>query len=154
MFKSVESIQLARFNSANSSDFLDLYETALDEMILAGESRIPSKTFAPSQTRCKRVSWFRLRGVQPEKEEVVDRSLDFTAQVGTSCHRRIQEVLSQKLGKDWIDVEEYLKEHGCDYDYTCVKNGYETLIQISNPPVKFAPDGIIFYKGKYWLDCR
>lgn len=140
-----------KFNTANSCEFLTLYENALDAMILEDESRVPSRTFAPSQVRCKRVSWFRLREVMPELEEKVDRKLDFTAQIGTACHHRIQEVLSKALGDSWIDVEEYLNTHGCQYDYTCTKNGYETMIQISNPPVKFAPDGIIFFKGQYWL---
>lgn len=151
-FKSLESIQLARFNSADSNDFLDFYEGALDESILEGESETPSRTFAPSQIRCKRVSWFRLRGVAPEKEIVVDRALNFTAKIGTACHQNIQEVLSKKLGADWIDVDDYLKSHKTDYEYKCIKNGYETQVEIFKPvPIKFAPDGIIFWKGKYWL---
>lgn len=150
-FRSVESIKAARFNSALSSEFLDMYEGALDESILAGESSIPSRTFAPSQIRCKRVSWFRLRGVQPEQEAVVDRTLNFTAQVGTSCHHTIQDLLSKKLGADWVDVETYLSSEPRPYEYMCMKNGFETLIAIQEPPVKFAPDGIIRYKGEYRL---
>jgi len=151
-FKSFGSIQSARFNSDNSSDFLDLYESALDEIILEGESRTPSRTFAPSSMRCKRISWFRLRGVEPEPETIVDRSLNFTAQMGTACHQAIQEILSKKLGADWIDVADYLKEFQPTYEYTCIKNEYETQVEITKPiPIKFAPDGIIFWKGKYWL---
>ena len=70
-FRSVAAIAQARFNSDISSDFLDLYEQALDEKIRSEEASTPSRTFAPSQIRCKRVSWFRLRGVQPEQEDVV-----------------------------------------------------------------------------------
>lgn len=151
MFKTVESIHLARFNSANSSDFLDMYESAVDESILEGEKETPSRTFAPSQIRCKRVSWFRLRGVQPEQETRVDRTLNFTAKVGTACHQTIQETLSNKLGKDWIDVEEYLKSEPRTFEYNCRKNGYETQIEVKDPPIKFSPDGILFYKDKYWL---
>lgn len=151
MFKSVESIHLAKFNSANSSDFLDMYENIVKESILEGESQTPSRTFAPSQIRCKRVSWFRLRGVQPEQETRVDTSLNFTAQVGTACHHTIQENLSNKLGKDWIDVGEYLKSEPRNFEYVGHKHGYETQIEVFNPPIKFAPDGIIFYKDKYWL---
>ena len=151
MFRSLESINLARFNSANSSDFLELYETAVDECILDGETRTPSRTFAPSQIRCKRVSWFRLRGTQPEQETVVDRTLNFTAQIGTACHHNIQDTLSKKLGSNWIDVETYLNSENRPYRYVCVKNGYETQIEVFDPPIKFAPDGIIYYKDKYWL---
>lgn len=140
------------FNSQNSLDFLDMYESALDEAILAGETKTPSRTFAPSQIRCKRVSWFRLRGVASEPETIVDRTTNFTAVVGTACHRNIQTILSKKLGKDWIDVETYLKQLNPDYEYTCRKTEFETQIEIFKPvPIKFAPDGIIFWKGKYWL---
>lgn len=151
-FQSIESLHKARFNSSSSCEFLDLYEQALDESILAEEEDTPSKTFAPSQIRCKRISWFRLRGVAPEKEKVVDRTMSFTAQVGTACHQTIQEILSKKLGKDWIDVSEYIKWMGLPYKYTCYNRGYETKVEIFEPvPIKFAPDGIIFWKGKYWL---
>lgn len=152
MFKSVAAIQQARFNSANSSEFLELYETALDATILEGENATPSRTFAPSQIRCKRVSWFRLRGVTPEQESMVDRALRFTAQVGTACHQTIQEILSSHLDTAWVDVEDYIKSHNFNYEYSCKKNGYETSIEITKPvPIKFAPDGIIFWKDKYWL---
>lgn len=150
-FRSFESIKQANFNSANSSDFLAFFEKAWDDTILAEESSVPSKTFAPSSVRCQRVSWFRLRGTPPEQEAVVDRSLDFTAQIGTACHRTIQRILSQKLGSDWLDVEEYLKSAPRPYEYTCTKNEFETMIEISSPPIKFAPDGIIMYKGLPWL---
>ena len=151
-FKSVESIKSARFNSDFSCKFLDLYEDALDKSILEGESKLPSRTFAPSQIRCKRVSWFRLRGVEPEPEIYVDRTLNFTTKVGTACHQTIQSVLSNYFGADWIDPEEYLKSANLPYKYTCTHNEYETMIEITDPaPIKFAPDGIIFWKGKYWL---
>lgn len=150
-FIPIESTPVTRYNSAISSDFLNLYETALDEVILEGETKIPSRTFAPSQIKCKRVSWFRLRGVVPEKEEVVDRALNFTAQIGTACHQHIQEILSTKLSQNWIDVEEYLKSTQRPYEYTCVKGDYETKIEIVDPPIKFAPDGILLYQGQYRL---
>ena len=150
-FRSFATVSHARFNSSVSSDFLDLYEQSLDEKIRAGESSLPSRTFAPSQIRCKRVSWFRLRGVQPEQEEIVDRALNFTAQVGTSCHQNIQELISKKLGADWLDVADYMATQQFNFNYACRANGYETLISITDPPIKFAPDGIIFYQGEIRL---
>lgn len=151
-FQPVESTPQVRCNTVTSGEFLSLYERALDENILAGELRLPSRTFAPSQIRCKRVSWFRLRGVTPEPETEVDRVLNFTTQVGTACHQTIQGILSNKLGNNWIDPETYLKQTDLPYQYICTKNGFETLIEISKPvPIKFAPDGIFFWQDKYWL---
>lgn len=151
-FRPVESTYQTRYNSEISGSFLKLYETALDESILDGETRLPSRTFAPSQIKCKRVSWFRLRGVSPEPETHVDRSLNFTTKVGTACHQTIQDVLSKKFGVDWIDPETYLAKYKPQYKYVCTKNGYETQIELIEPvPVKFAPDGIVFWQGQYWL---
>lgn len=147
-FKSIDEVRLARFNSALSSDFLDYYETSLDNFIKEAEAIPPSKTFAPSSIRCKRVSWFRLRGVDPEVETKVDRSLRFTADVGTACHHIIQSTLIGSLEDDWVDVKEYLSNLNPPYKYSCEQLGFETRIEIQDPPIKFAPDGIINFQGE------
>ena len=152
MFTPVESIHSAKTNSESSREFLNLFEDALNETILVRESQLPTRTFAPSQIRCKRVSWFRLRGVAPEPETSVDQATNFTAIVGTACHQHIQGILSKRLGAAWIDVEDYFSLNNFAYKFSCNKNGYETQITITEPvPVKFAPDGIIYWKDKYWL---
>jgi len=146
-FQPIENFKVARFNSATSSNFLDYYENSLDSFIREQESEKPSQTFAPSSIRCKRVSWFRLRGVDPEVEKRVDRGLKFTADIGTACHHIIQSTLIGALGADWIDVETYLENANPPYKYTCEHLGFETRIEIADPPVKFAPDGIINFEG-------
>lgn len=151
MFRSVTEVRGSRFNSTDSCDFLDEYERLLDERIRLEESRQPSKTFAPSQLRCKRISWFRLRGVEPEVSPIANRGLQFTATIGTAIHEAIQSNLKSYLGDDWIDVEDYLKSKSLSFEYNCTTSGYETQVEIKNPPVKFAPDGIIRYKGKLML---
>ena len=150
-FKSVDEYRIARFNSALSSNFLDYYENTLDDFIRQSEAKQPSNTFAPSSIRCKRVSWFRLRGVEPEVEERVDRDLRFTADIGTACHQIIQSTLIGGLKEDWIDVKEYLSKINPPYKYTCEQSGLETKIEIVDPPIKFAPDGIIKFQGEYRL---
>lgn len=147
-FQSIDNFRLARFNSSFSSDFLDFYETSLDNFIRSEESEKPSQTFAPSSIRCKRVSWFRLRGVAPEAEAKVDRALQFTADIGTACHHIIQSTLINSLKEDWLDVKEYLSRLNPPYKYSCEQLGFETRISIVDPPIKFAPDGIIRFKGE------
>lgn len=148
MFKPVSETLGARFNSIDSCDFLDAYESVLDSNIRQEESRIPSKTFAPSQLRCKRISWFRLRGVEPEVESIANKGLYFTATLGTALHADIQKMLMQHFREDWLDVDEYMRSINPPYEYECEKGELETLVHIHNPPVKFAPDGIVQYKGK------
>lgn len=150
-FKSVDEFRIARFNSALSSNFLDYYESALDDFIRKAETEKPSNTFAPSSIRCKRISWFRLRGVQPEAEKNVDRGLRFTADIGTACHHIIQSTLIGSLGADWLDVKEYLSNINPPYKYECEQLGFETRISIQDPPIKFAPDGLIKFDNEIRL---
>lgn len=153
-FQSWNTQHLAKFNSADSSEFLDFYEDARDAKILSEFDNPSRRTFAPSSFRCKRIQWFRLRGVEPDKPKNADSVLDFTAVVGTALHKMIQEILRDSLGEDWIDVAEYIKVNvpGAE-NYTTEKSedSLETLVSVSDPPVNFACDGIIRWKGEYIL---
>lgn len=151
-FRSVSFAHLAKFNSAASSSFLEMYNTHVQNKLLAEAAEPPHQTFAPSSIRCDRISWFRLRGVAPDVPKVADYALNFTAQIGTACHEVIQQNLSEALGPNWIDVEDYLKSHPIPYEYTLTKRGYETQVEINSPyPIRFACDGIVFWEGKYYL---
>lgn len=150
-FRSWNNEHLARFNSADSSDFLDLYEEARDAKILSEYDKPSSKNFAPSSFRCRRTQWFRLRGVQPDKPKTADAVLDFTATVGTALHKMIQETLQYAMKEKWMDVTEYIQNNVPDaYKYTTTPSddSLETLVTVSDPPVRFACDGIINWKGE------
>ena len=150
-FRQTNLARLTKFNSAASSDFIDMYEKCIDDRIAARNARPKHKTFAPSSFRCPRISWFRLRGVQPDTATVTDRTLEFTAEIGTACHEIIQRNLKEVLKDDWIDVKWYLDSIKPDYSYTVEQDGYETKIEIDSPPVRFACDGIIRWKGEFYL---
>lgn len=150
-FRSWNNQHLAKFNSADSSEFLDLYEDARDAKILSEYDKPSNKNFAPSSFRCRRIQWFRLRGVQPDRPETADAVLDFTATVGTALHRMIQEILQYKLGDAWVDVGMYIEQNvpnSALYTTTSSEDSLETLVTLSDPPVRFACDGIINWKGE------
>lgn len=154
-FKSLTKEIKPNFNNETSYSFLTFYNTHLKTSIQEGKLQKSSQTFAPSSLRCKRKNWFRLRGVEPDLIKDVDLTLEFTAQVGTSCHEVIQANLQQFLGDDWIDVESYLKtlkDGGkLEYDYEIYKSGFETMVYFPEIPIKFACDGILRWKGKIYL---
>lgn len=152
-FKSWNPTHLAKFNSAASSDFLDMYENILDNKIREAAERGSHQTFSGSSFRCDRLSWFRLRGTQPDKVKEPDRGLEFTAQIGTACHRVIQSNLSEALGDDWIDVSTYLQSIDFPYEYEVKADdsGFETQITLVDPPFRFSCDGVIRWKDKYYL---
>ena len=146
---------MMKFNSAASSDFLSMYNEILAAEISDKNAEPKHRTFAPSQMRCDRVSWFRLRGTQPDKISDPDTTLSFTAQIGTACHEAIQRRLIKNLGADWIPVKEWIAQNPeffKDYEMTVEENGYETQIELIKPyPVRFACDGIIRFNGKIYL---
>ena len=143
---------LAKFNSSTSSDFLDFYRDYVESNIKAKSETLPHKAFAPSSMRCKRRSWFRLRGVEPDQPKSADWTLNFTAEIGTACHAIIQRNLKSALGGHWISVSDYLKKNPVLEDYRLDEGDLETKIEIIKPfPVRFAVDGIIYWKGEYYL---
>lgn len=150
-FRGANLSRLVKFNSATSSDFINSYEKFWEDKIASQNNQPKHKTFAPSSFRCPRVSWFRLRGVQPDEIKNPDMTLDFTAIVGTAVHENIQENLEVMLGHHWIDVGEHLEELSPHWKYEIEKKGHETLIEIECPPVRFACDGIIRLDGKKYL---
>lgn len=149
MFRSANLDHVAKFNSANASDLVELYEHAVDSSIKKDASRKSHQTFAASSLRCMRRSWFRLRGVQPDELKVSDPALEFSARIGTACHEMIQGYLANELGPDWLDVEDYIKSINL-YDssnYVIHKSMYETQVELFDPPIRFSCDGLINWKG-------
>lgn len=146
-FKSIDT-HLAKFNSAFSSEFLDKYEAFVDSQILARRSEKKKQTFAPSSMYCPLQQWFRLRGAEPDEIETADKALEFTAVMGTACHEEIQRNLSQLYGSNWLNVGDYIKTIYPEGTYTVTNNGFETLIEFFNPPVRFAVDGLIQFPGE------
>ena len=151
-FRTADFSRLVRFNSANSCDFLELCESAWDKKIAEDDAKPKSRTIAPSSAYCMKQNWFRLRGVEPDKPKTSDRGLDFTAQVGTSCHENLQSLLKATLKDDWLDVGEFIRTNCTWYsDCEIEQHGLETRIAISNPPIRFACDGLIRWKGEIYL---
>lgn len=150
-FRNIDHAAFVKFNSAISSDLIQLYKNHVTTKIQKECAKPKSRTFAPSSMRCDRKSWFRLRGTQPDFLDSPDLGMNFRAEIGTARHRVIQQNLQEALGTNWIDVEDYLKSIDFPHKYKVTKSGYESLIEIISPPIKFACDGIIQLNGKLYL---
>jgi len=145
-----------RFNSANSCDFLDAYHEIAASEIRKQAEKPSTKAIAPSSMYCPRVNWFRLRGVDPDAIDNPDERLDFTAQVGSAIHEVVQSRLSSTASADlvWLDVADHISMLSAKYperNYACETSGFETKVSLTTPPVRFACDGLITFKGKLYL---
>lgn len=142
MFRAMNAPALAKFNSTRSMNFVDAIESMIDSEIVAENSEPKHRTFAPSSFRCPRISWFRIKGVQPDTIESPDRNLKFYADMGTACHEMLQSYISKM--DCWYPVDKFLKDNPIDYTYTYESSGYETKFDITSPyPIRFACDGIL-----------
>lgn len=153
VFRPLNAQAVSRFNSIESAKLLDRYESYVDAKIVEDRSRLPHATFAPSQLRCNRRSWFRIRGVTPDTMPKPDRGLQFTADIGTAIHRIVQTNMQSMLRDDWISVDDYMKSLNPEYDYTCTpsEDSLEVFLDIVDPPVRCAVDGVIRLSDTYYL---
>lgn len=150
-FQPLNFSSLTKFNSDASSKLLSFYEDYVLNQLREESLQPKAQTFAPSSFRCARKCWFRLRGVETDMLTNPDPVLNFKAEVGTARHLVIQSNLKAALGSDWIEVEDFLTAYPIPYEYTITQKGLESLIQIQNPPIRFACDGIIRWQGKIYL---
>lgn len=152
-FRSANLERLVKFNSASSCDLVDRYQSFLQAQAAESASKPSARAFAPSSIRCKRKQWFRLRGTEPDILDRWDTALNYTAKLGTACHRILQNDLSAMFGQDWISVPDYLADNPIPFKYTLKADteSLETLISIENPPVRFACDGIVKLNNKIYL---
>ena len=140
------------FNSQVSSNFKTLYDDIVYDKYKQSAGRKASKSFAPSSFRCDRLSFFRIRGVEPDPVVEIDNSLEFSAVLGTACHREIQSNLKNSIGDQWIDVEHYLEKNKLSHEYRIVdKTEFETQLEFINPPVKFSCDGLLRIENEVYL---
>ena len=151
MFKPANiSAHTMKFNSAISSDLHEMLEQGRIQKIKEERNTRSSKFIAPSSFRCRRIAWFRLRGCEKDRDDNPDTTLDFTTHVGTACHRLIQSTLSEVYPDCWVDVAEYLHKNGLN-DLSSEKDGYEYKIESTDPPVRFACDGVLSMSGKNYI---
>lgn len=124
------------------------------EYIADADKRLPSRTYKPSSMNCMRQSYYQLKGVTPDKNTSVYTSVGITNS-GTDTHVRIQSYIDRMkdIGMDceYVDVAEFVKERGLDYLDVKDKTIAETKLFHKDLNLSFMCDGIIKYKGKYYI---
>lgn len=124
------------------------------EKIEEEERKEPSQAYKPSSLHCIRNMYFQLIG-EPVEKDRADACLIGMAQSGTARHMYIQEVVCRmkEFGIDceYIDVETYIKEHDIKYLEVIAKKDYETKLRHTILNIRFLADGIIRYRGEYYI---
>ena len=126
------------------------------EHIADSSSYTPSRTFKPSSIGgCPRNIYYQLIGAETQKEGHSSATNVGILESGTDRHERIQKAICdmKKSGIDceYIDIETFVKSRGLDYIEIKGKSGIETRCFWKDIPLSFLTDGIIRYKGKYYI---
>lgn len=114
----------------------------------------PSTYYKPSSLGCMRVMYFNKIGADVDNTPA-DYSGQRICETGTDSHERIQDYVSKmkdcNFDCQYIDVEEYVKMKGLDYLEIRGKKGFETKLYDKRYNLSFLCDGIIKYKGIYYI---
>lgn len=117
-------------------------------------SRKPSQSYKPSSMKCIRNMYFQVTGAEQDDQRG-NYCLIGIVQSGSDRHERLQEAISKMkdFGMDceYIDAAEYAKANKLDHLEVVSKQGYETKFYHKDLNISFLCDGIIRYKGHYYI---
>lgn len=115
----------------------------------------PSQTIKPSSFNCIRNTYFQLIGEEPISNNPTYQ-LTGICESGTDRHIRIQQAIEKMhdiLGIDceYIDVAKFIEQRNLTDLEVKEKSGMETKLYNKRYNMSFMTDGIIRYKGKYYI---
>ena len=117
-------------------------------------SRAPSKTYKPSSMTCIRNMYYQVTG-QPQDPQASNYTLVGICNSGTDIHERIQKYVDDMKNNDidceYINVADYVQQRNLDYLEVVEQKGMETKLYNKVLNMSFLCDGIIRYKGKYYI---
>lgn len=115
---------------------------------------IPSKTFKPSGMRCTRNNYYTLMGVEPDKGGSTHNNVGIVNS-GSDIHDRMQTAISgmKENGMDceYVSVPDFIKSRNIENLIIREQHGHETKLYNEKYNISFMLDGIIKYKGKYYI---
>lgn len=117
--------------------------------------RVPSKTYKPSGMNCIRQSYYVITGAEADKGESKN-SLVGICESGTDRHERLQKAVaamsSNGIQCEYVNVAEFVRQRGLDKYLDIVsQQGMETKLYHKTLNMSFLCDGIILYKGHYYI---
>ena len=116
--------------------------------------RRPSKTYKPSSMNCIRNMYYQVVGAEPDPSSAV-YTLVGICNSGSDIHARIQKAVDDMTNNamdcEYVDVAEYVKNRELQDIEIVSQQGMETKLYHKTLNMSFLCDGIIKYKGKYYI---
>ena len=124
------------------------------ELTASNNRRPPSQTYKPSSMNCMRASYYQIIGVQPEHSES-SYVMEGICNSGSDIHVRIQTAImnmkANGMDCEWVDVEQFVKSRGLTDLEIVDHTPTETKLYNKRYNISFLCDGIIKYKGHYYI---
>lgn len=122
----------------------------------AKRERKPSKAFKPSSIGgCPRNLYYQLTGAEMSPEQRNSAVGTGILESGTDRHERLQKAIDgmkeNGIDCEYVDVAEYIETHNLTHLQIVEKKGMETKCFWAELPLSFLTDGIIKYKGEYYI---
>ncbi|MEG1565414.1 MAG: hypothetical protein RR342_01565 [Bacilli bacterium] len=113
-----------------------------------------SRYYKPSSMNCDRCMYYIAKETDPDDVLPSYSGVRIT-ESGSTSHEKIQHYVSKMRERgydcDWIDPEWYVKNKNLDYLVVTDKKEYETKFLDTRYNLSFLCDGIIRYRGKYYI---
>ena len=117
-------------------------------------SRKPSKSYKPSSMHCIRNMYYQVTGADQASERATSELVGI-CESGTDRHERIQRAVmamkSNGIDCEYVNVGEYVMNHGLTHLTIVSQQGNETKLFNNDLKMSFLCDGIIRYKGIYYI---
>ena len=145
-------IDIANETKSVEESFLSDLKRSI-ELTAKLESRKPSRTYKPSSMNCIRSMYYQVMGA-----DVADEP-NYTnigiCNAGSDIHERIQTAVTNMkvngMDCEYIDVADYVTQHNLEDIEIVGKQGMETKLYNKKYNMSFLCDGIIRYKGVYYI---
>jgi hypothetical protein len=149
----MQLIDMSLNNLAPTDSFIvDLNYTI--ENINNNNKKKPSQTYKPSSLHCTRNMYFQRVG-ETQDEIKAGSELIGICESGTARHESIQEYITKmkdfNIDCEFINVAKYVEAQKLDYLTIISQTKHETKLYDKEMDISFLCDGIIKYKGQYYI---
>ena len=146
-------INTAKETLPPEQDFLNDLKRSIEISADKGQ-RLPSKTYKPSGMNCIRQSYYQIVGKEPDPSSS-NYTMVGILNSGTDIHVRVQTAVEQMkengMDCEYIDVGDFVVQRSLEDLNIISKSGMETKLYHKKLNMSFMCDGIIRYKGHYYI---
>ena len=139
---------------ADSQRFLMELQTSIEKTDEQRRGKPGTKAYKPSAMNCVRMMYYYMTGADKD-EQSMGSELIGICESGTDRHERIQQAIIDMKNNgfdcEYVNVADYIREHNVPDLEVLEQSGYETKLRHTKLNLRFMCDGIIKYRGKYYI---